>query len=375
MPEPATPTEKVVVEPIAASPESPKFESGMTRQLNLSKAVKPTNGNGDKPTEPVKAVTYDYSVFKDLTDEDYKKYTPLKEKDESSYYEILSNRNDMKKYQRLVSAREQEINQLKGQKPDEELAKHKEFIEGLRKDAAGTYKRFQKDFDLPEWEFLERQVSSGNSIQERLIQFQETELIPSIEKKFKLESGTFTYSADEAYKAGTPSYEYRLQTEKYENKLGSEYESQVTRQRDVVTKVKQQTDADMKFLRETYFPSENYESPEKADEAFVGYLSELDAIQKQISEGEFNPELNPFALRHIFRGLHFDKLLQSALDKQASDIHSQYNAKGLFLPDSKQLPTNLSGVKGGAAPVIEDKNNGKEKFSPMHRRMIRNNQS
>jgi len=365
--DPVVPTEEVVKETVPAE-AIPKFESGMTRAINRT-MNKPSNGISTtevkSPSGEIK--TYDYSFFKDLGDDDYKKYEPLKITDESSYYEILQHRNEMKKNQRLLSERDKELGQLRGQKPDERLAKHQEFFDGLKKDFKGTYSRFQKDFDLPDFQYVENQ-SAGNSVQERLQQFQEVELTPNIEKKFKLEDGTFVYDANEAYKAGTPSYEYRLQTDKYEKGLTSEYETNLTKQQNLLSKVREQTDADMKFLREGYFPNSDYESPEKADEAFVAYLSELDKIQAQISTGDFNPEQNPFALRNIFRGVHHDSLLKTALEKQAKDIHSQYSAKGLYLPNN-ELPTDPTKLKGNIPPPNGSDYKGDGKFSPMHRRI------
>jgi hypothetical protein len=369
MPDPVVPTEEVVIKETASAEAVPKFESGMTRAINKT-INRPSNGVStttvETPSGEIK--TYDYSFFKDLGDDDYKKYEPIKTKDEGHYYEILQHRNEMKKNQRLLSERDKELGQLRGQKPDERLAKHQEFFDGLKKDFKGTYSRFQKDFDLPDFQYVENQSASGNSIQERLQQFQDIELTPNIEKKFKLEEGTFVYDANEAYKAGTPSYEYRLQTEVKERGLTSEYETNLTKQQTLLTKVKQQTDADMKFLREGYFPDKDYESPQKADEAFVAYLTELDKVQAQINTGEFNPEQNPFALRNIFRGVHHDNLSKTALEKQAKDIHSQYNAKGLYLPDN-ELPTDPTKLKGNTPPPATGEYKGDGKFSPMHRRI------
>lgn len=334
--------------------------SGLGRAIEntLKTNVPPTENKADTPPVEKK---YDYSFFKDLKPEDYEAVKDYQ--DEAVRFKLLEKTNDVKKYQRLVSERETQLNQYKSAKPEEELGKYKEFIEGMKKDAIGTYKRFQKDFDLPEPEFLEKQVASGD-VESRLEQWQEKDLVPNIERKHKIEEGTFTYDPSEAYKAGTPSYDYRIATEKRERELTSEFQQMQDKQIDIATKVKQQTDTDMKYLRETYFPNSDYETPEKADEAFVSLLTKIDENQEAIRKGEFNAELNPFALRNIFRGMNFDTLVQSAVDKATKSLHSQYNAKGLYLPNN-ETPTDATKLKGSSP--TGNNNSERTKFSPMHR--------
>lgn len=344
--------------------QPPLVRSGMQRQLDVT--LKPTDSETQTSTasseEPKK---YDYSFFKDLKPEDYE---AVKEyEDEKVRYKILESVNDRKKFQRITSERERRIQELESAKPDEELAKHREFIEGMRKDAIGTYKKYQKDFNLPEPEFLERQFKQGDN-QSRLEQWQEVDLIPQIEKKFKIESGTFTYDPAEAYKAGTPSYDFRIATEKQEKVLADEYQNIENKQQEIVAKVNEQTNTDMKYLRETFFPTSDYETSEKADEAFVSFLTKLDENQEAIRKGEMNPEINPFALRNIFKGMHFDTLVAKSVDKAVKDLHAQYNAKGLYLP-STETPTDASQLKGGSPTDVDGE--GRAKYSPMLRRINR----
>ena len=350
----STPQPEVVVSGLARQIE--KYKTG---GMKMETPPKPTNGEQSSATDK----KFDYSFFKDLKEDDYKKYESVK--DEETRYNLLSLTNDMKKNQRLVSEREKTINELKNTKPEERYAKMEEFMSGMKQDALGTYKRFQKDFDLPDIEFLEKQVSSGGDIQSRLEQWQESDLLPKIEKKFKIESGTFVYDPSEAYKAGTPSYEYRVQTDKQERAWSSEYETTQTKQQEILGKIKQQNDADLLFVKETYFPESEFESKEKAEEAFVTALNKLDEIQSRNQKGEFDPLANPFAFRNIFRGVMFDELVAKTVDKAVNDLHSQYNAKGLYLPGSEQ-PTNVTTVKG-VAPATSASDEQKRKFSPMHR--------
>ena len=355
--------------------------SGLNRELSfIAKPAEPTNKKVDDKTPP----SFDYSFIKDLSEDDKKKYEPLKTKyGEEIYHQTVTLANDVKKHQRLVSEREKELSTFKSQKPDEELAKHREFIDGLRKDAIGTYRRFQKDFDLPEPEFLERQVVSGGDVQTRLEQWQTNELVPKIEKKFKIEGGTFVYDPSEAYKAGTPSYEYRVTTEKQERELTTEFETTVNRQQEVIGTVKSQLDGDMKYLRETFFPASEYETKDdkgnvinaeeaqkKADEAFVGFLAKLDENQNAIKAGKFEAEQNPYSLRTIFRGTHFEELAKARADKAVQAVHKQYNEKGLYLPTA-EMPADVTNNKG-TAPQMQDAEK-RRKFSPALREINRQN--
>lgn len=351
----------------------PVVKSGLARSLEKYK-ITPSVGE-EKETKPAAVSSFDYAVLKDLDEKDYEKYKDIKGKDESLYYELLSQRNDMKKHQRLASQYQNEA-KSKSVLP-EDVQKMKDFVEGLKTDSIGAYKRFQKDFDLPEIEFFEKQIASGGGVEDRLVQWQESELIPKIEKKFKIESGTFVYDANEAYKAGTPSYEYRIQTEKQEQSLLSEYEGQAKRQSEVLTKVKQQNDVDLKFLRETYYPDKDFAeldekgnivnveaARQKADEAFMESLNQLDEIQKKNREGEFDPTLNPFALRTIWRGLNHDKLVETAVNKAVQNLHTQYNAKGLYLKN-EDMPTDATKAKGTANVSSEQP----KKFGVLHQRI------
>ena len=356
--------------------EKKEIKSGMQRSLDrYINAPRTEETSTEKPVEKPVEKKFDYTVFKDLDDNDYKKFEHLKQKDEATYYELMSHRNDVKKNQRLVAVREKEINELKNKSnAPEDVQKMREFISSLKKDAYGTYKQYQKDFDLPDIEFFEKQMNSGGGIEDRLVQWQESDLIPTIEKKFKLESNTFVYDANEAFKAGTPSYEFRIQTEKREKEMSSEYDTIQTRQRTILSKVQQQNDADLKYLRETFYPNSEFVvegdttgelARQKADEAFGQSLAELDEIQKQIREGEFDPTLNPFALRNIWRGINYDKLLSTAIERVERNLHAQYNAKGLYLA-KEDMPTDISKVKGKAPEVSSSE---PKKHGMLHKRI------
>ncbi|MHB9147699.1 MAG: KOW domain-containing RNA-binding protein [Candidatus Amoebophilus sp.] len=363
MPEEIKATEEVVE-------TEQKFRGGLGNSLDYLAKTKPEEITGTKTKTKVEetkvdAPKYDYSFFKDLNEDDYKKFEAVKAKDEEAYYNILSNRNEMKKNQRLLSAYQT------GKTPDvnTKLAKHEEFIAELRKDGLGAWKRFQTDFDLPEPEFLERQIISGGDVSSRLMQYQETELVPNIEKKFKLEAGSFLYDANDAYKSGTPSYEYRIQTEKKENALSAEFETSRTQQAELAKNIKEQSEADIKYLKDTFFPDSDYESQGKAQEAYTAMLAKLDENQVKIRQGKFTAEENPFSARNIFRGVHFEFLRDAAIKKATADLHKQYNDLGLFLP-TKETPTDPTKIKGSDS-IIAKQPDSRNQFSPLRRSLIK----
>jgi hypothetical protein len=371
--------EQVVNPPVVGNSEESVVRSGANRSL-AHELNKPSASNPESMQPQVPPPVYDYSFIKDLSEDDLKKYQPLKEKyGEDVYHQTVTLANDVKKHQRIVSEREKKIQAFESAKPDEELTKHREFIEGLRKDAIGTYKRFQKDFNLPEPEFLEKQVASGGDVQSRLAQFQDGQLVPDIEKKFKIETGTFVYDPSEAYKAGTPSYEFRVSTERKETEFNNEYNKKVQLENEVLTTAKSQLEGDMKYLRDTFFPDSEFvkydekgnvinaeEAHKSADEAFTKSLAKIDENQNAIKEGKFDSEQNPYSLRVIFRGMHFEELAKARTDKVINDIHKQYHSKGLYLP-SEETPIDATKIKGNAIP----QNLQRGKLNPARRELNR----
>ncbi|MFA4916699.1 MAG: hypothetical protein WC974_08940 [Thermoplasmata archaeon] len=303
---------------------------------------------------------FDYSFFKDLGDDDYKKYENLKATDEALYHDILSTRNDMKKNQRLVSAREVELGKAKETSvPKETIEKHNEFFSGLKKDFFGTYKQYQSELGLPDLEYVSRQIETGGDTQSRLQQWQANDLTQAIEKKFKLDEGDFVYDPADAYKSNTPSYEYRIMTEKKEKAFQSEYENEEAGKRNAFEKITQEREKDLQFLKETYF--------KESDEEFVAFLGEMDSMAMKMKEGNFSSDANPFALRNLFRGVHFDKLIAKSNTELANKIHQEYNAKGMFLPSNGKDKFIDSTKVQGAATITND--NGKPMFGGMSRSM------
>lgn len=317
-----------------------------------------------KDTPEVKAESaeekkYDYSFFKDLTNDDYEKYADLKTKDESLYYELLTNRNEMKKNQRLVSQREVEL--AKAKEPSEAIKKYDEFFNGLKKDFFGTYKKHQTEFNLPDLEFINRQIETGGDLQSRLQQWQANDLIVQIEKRFKLDNGDFIYDPADAYKAGTPSYEYRIATERKEKEMQSEYDTQETNRATAFKKIAEEREKDLMFLKDTYYKDN--------EDEFVSLLGEMDTKASLMREGNFSSDANPFAIKNLFRGVFFDKLLAKSNEMLANKIHQEYNSKGMFLPSNgKEKFLDSTNIKGGTTDMSIDT---KPKFGAMSRSFSR----
>ena len=332
--------------------------------------VEPSNGEPEPtPTEkpkPVEDDKYDYSFIKDLTPEQIEEAKGM-ELNEDFRFKYIETFNDMKKHNNAAQERLNKIKELEKQMEgmsDEKVKKYEDFVKGLREDTRGAWNRFQAELELPDATYLEQQFSSGGDLETRLVQFQETQLVPSIEKKFKIESGTFVYDPAEAYKAGTPSYEYRISTENKEGEFKGEY-SQKTAEVQKNTKLAlEQREIDMGELKTTYFPAievkdgmsaEDLEKTkaynEQADKEFVGLLGGFDEMFTKIKEGKLSMEDNPLSFKNIFRGVHFDYLVDKIRKDTVANLTRQYNEKGMFLRDeeNKPLPTNVTKVAGGVS--------------------------
>ena len=187
--------------------------------------------------------------------------------------------------------------------------------------------------------------------------------MPQVEKKFGIEEGDFVFDPTEAYKAGTPSYYYRTMTEKKENELTSEFEKTHQKTQEALTKMVENRNLDLKHLKETYFAED--------EEGFINSLSAIDEMTNKMKEGDFSAEANPFSLRNIFRGVHFESLMNKALESQANEIHKQYADNGLYLPDDETEVTDVTKMKG--KPPSKPNEKAGSKFSPLRRSLSQYN--
>lgn len=298
---------------------------------------------------------FDMQYIKDLDDKDFKRIDEELAKygqsdNKELRYAFINKENDIKKQQRLVSAREMELQNAK-----KAPLEYTEFIEGLKKDFKGTYENYKDKFGLPDTDFVTKQVT-GQSVSERLSEWQDKELVPLLTKRFKLEEDEFAYDSSDAYKANTPSYEYRVQTEKKERELSSEYETLMSKQKEQLETIAKRKDEALQYLQDNYFAGNN--------EEFTAYLEKLDGMSDKMKEGNFNADANPFDIVNIFRGVFFDDLVNKKVKEITGQLHKAYNEKGMYLP-SVDTPLDVTSVKSSTS-LVQTPTTTKKQFGRLH---------
>jgi phage pi2 protein 07 len=317
--------------------------------------VAPVVSETDTTTPP--ETKYDYALFKDISDTEYSEIdrylTENGVKDNPALrYRLAMRENDFKKQQRLANERHNKIVEM--EKGAGNVEKYQRFVEDLRTDPAGAFDKYKEEFDLPDSSFVAKAVQGGD-MESKLTRFQDTELIPKLEKKYNIEEGTFVYDATEAYKAGTPSFEYRVATEKREKEFQAEYETAKNREKEILSAVTKERDIQMQRVKESFFKpsSTSDEDVRIADEQFTTLLGELDGMYQKMQQGDFSPAGNPFAFENIFKGVFFDKLVE----KRIADVHSEYARKGMFLRE-KQVPTDVTRLNGNQLRTADEGKRG-----------------
>jgi len=352
--------------------EPEKYQSPMNK---LTGGYKPKESNGNsQPADEYSDI--DVSNFKDLTEDDIKQYKSLKGKD--LVVKLLDHTNAMKREQRLSNERLKELNALKSAPPDEKVEKYEKIINGMKSDFFGTYNKHREELGLPDISFLKNQIISGGSIEERLLQYQESYLKDKIEKDFKLEPGTFVYDKDEAFIPKTPSYRFRTLSEEKEKELKDEFVNQQTKEKNILESVIKERESQLSNLKNTFFPPDKsyeaekderkkaqlkQEAEQKAEDAFRGMLAELDSAWEKFNKGDMSPKGNPIAVENIFKGYFFDKLSDAKVNAAVEAVHKAYKEKGFYL-NSKETPPDLTGVKGDDLARDNSKGNNGYK-SPM----------
>jgi len=249
---------------------------------------------------------------------------------------------EIKKNQRLVSERVNEVNALKTEVEkfksngntvtnDPEL---KQFIDELKTNPAGAWDKYRSKFDLPDKDLLSASLSTNP--EKQLKAWQETELKPNIEKKFGLEKGEFEVVKEDLYEPGTPSYAFRKATEAKERE--QERSIAATRQSEsqMLEQIKAQQIKDIKFIAENDLDGDL----EKAEALF----NELNTLPLKVVNGEIPPEQSPYAIRNILRGVFYDRLMADVKAKTEANLIKQFNEKGMYLPD-KEMPVDLTKLK------------------------------
>jgi hypothetical protein len=266
--------------------------------------------------------------------------------------------NKIKEFEQVVSEREKTISELEEAKGagaganDEELA----LIRSLSEDFVGNYDKAKEKFGLPSIETLKELVSEGN-IDDKVKHWQDTELTKAIEQKHGLEEGEYEYDSNEASKAGTASYDWdTMSADKRAELVGSLRERQSAEAGRLRAVEKQQAE-DITWLAETYYENK----PELVDEK----VTAMNNIVTSIAQGQETAEKHPFAIRNLVRGVFFDELTTSMVDKAVNELVQQFAEHNMYLP-SKELPTNVTEIKGAPTPTPElEVDKEKMKISPM----------
>lgn len=292
--------------------------------------------------------------------------------------------NDMQKYNRLQSERDKEIQKYKkflGENPD--VAKVNEFVNLLREDPIKAFSKFKDDLELPDPDRIIGSLQVANDISSKVAEFQKKELIPKIIKKFKLaDAEDFVYDPEEAYTPGTASYEFRVATEKKEKQIISELEEEEKKASELVNSIQEERQKQIIELKNTLFPelkiSDNMSDKEKEaikesnvrrEQEFIDMLNHIDNMFIKLKETKsLSPDVNPFAISTIFKGVHFDKLVNKAVQEAVDKVHQEYKSKGLYLSkDEKSKPTDVNNIQKQAPSIPE---NGK-RISPLVRSINR----
>lgn len=239
------------------------------------------------------------------------------------------------------------------------------------------YEKFKKDSEARLKEYTENPIEAIRKYQPQVLEnleaaanpdafiakWQETELVKRLKEKFPNEvDEMWEFNPVEAYKAGTPSYMYRVATEEKRQEIINSLRSRKESEAIIVKKYTEQRDADMKFLSELY----NWD-----EETLKSKLADFDAIHGKVLAGEVKAEKHPLALRNLLRGYYFDELVKihtdRAVEKAIAELKEQYKVKGIALQESS--PTDVTKAREANSTVPEP-TNGKSR-NPMQRQMER----
>jgi hypothetical protein len=359
-------------------------------QTPLSKMVGRYSGNNDalkdKP-EPVKPTIPELKeeFIKDLSPEQLKKYKemPL---DESMRISLIETANNMTRYNRLQAERDVKIKELEKLIPSEERTnKQQEFIDGLKSDFKGTIEKYKDEFGLPDLESVIQKHSETVAMESKMANFQEKELVPKLEKKYKLEEGTFVYDPNEAYKPNTPSYEYRVATEKQEKVFIEEETKSVSRVKDAEKQIIEERTKQTVDLYNQLFPEQEVkadmtdeqkaqvaEANQKNRDEFANMLADIDNMFVKMKEAKsFSADVNPLAITNIFKGVHFDRLSKELVDKAVAQVHAEYKQKGMYIPSNGKTPVTDVASVNGKAPIKNAYSEEKLSISPLARQLNR----
>jgi hypothetical protein len=210
----------------------------------------------------------------------------------------------------------------------------KTFVNAFKKDAYSALREYGEDLGLPDSNFISKQFEQLGDIDSRIAQWQETTLTSEIEKKYKLDEGTFVFDPEDAYKKNTPSGMWRRETELMEQKMENESNVSKQKQTELISKLETARKENLDFIKESYYPDD--------DEAYIAKINEFDSIPEKIESGEMDRSMDPFAIKNIFRGVYFDSIVKDLLTAQANEMHEKYKSLGY----KGEMPIDITQAKG-----------------------------
>ncbi|WP_337872923.1 hypothetical protein [Ignavibacterium sp.] len=366
-----------------------EFETPLNRSVKKAIKVPPKDDTKEKEEMPPKDVgnknkaswKYDKQFITEIKPEELEEFEkmPLTEELRAKYIQTY---NDMQKYNRLQNER---LNKIKEYEKllGEDGKKIQNFIETFREDPIAALTRYSEEYGLPDVDGLLSHLQRAKDTFGEIEIYQKKELIPKLEKKYALDEGTFIYDPAEAYTPNTPSYEYRVMTERKEMELKEKIFEEQKKSEQLQSVLAEERKKQLSELKNMFFPEieisektsekekkEIAEKNVKTEEEFVALLSGLDDMFMKMKETQsFSPDANPLSLINIFRGVHFNKLVERIVEQEVNKVHQQYHSKGLYLPDeeTKPMPKDITKVVGKSP--IPEKTTGFQ--SPLQRMILR----
>jgi len=266
-----------------------------------------------------------------------------KMKPEELVSEIKKNQtllNDTTKKYTELETKYKELEAKQGSLTDEKL---KTFLTEFRSDPSKAYQKYQKELELPDMNLFKGLVNNPNDNMLKLKHYQQTELIPLIEKKFNFDKGTFKFDADEAEDPETASALFRKMSRDREYELDSELKKAITLKTEQEQRAKEGQKEDLNWLRDNIYGGDQ----KKADEA----LQHLHSLPEKILKGEAPPTSHPFRLRTLLLGVNHETLVKQAVDKAVEETEEKlitaYAKEGLYLKNP--APEDLKTIKKAQA--------------------------
>jgi hypothetical protein len=240
-----------------------------------------------------------------------------------------------------------EIEKLKKNAPE---GMDDDFISDLKENVLDAFDKHGEKYGLPDVESVMSEVQKRATVQAEITNWQQDELVKEIEKKHDIEEGTFVFDPSEAWSKGTPSCEFREKTEKKEREINTRQERYQKEREKQLSLVAEQQGKDKDYIKETFYGED--------EETFNAKMEEFNSLGEKMAEGDIGK--NPFAVRNIFRGVYFDELAQTMVDKAVAKVHKQYEAQGMTLPDRGSGPDGASTVNGSEV-ISENDTKSKKK--------------